>query len=480
MRFQRIVPPLGLLLCLAGIGMLVPALVDLATANRDWQVFLVSAFFAGGTGAFLFLGFRNRTAERWSRRDGFVFVAASWLVLSVASALPFCFADVRLSLADAFFESVSGLTTTGATVIPGLDTLPPGILMWRSILQWTGGVGIVVLSVFLFPFLKLGGQQLFSLESSDTAEKSFARFEQYAVRILLLYLLLTVMCMSGYHALGMTFFDAVNHAMTTVSTGGFSTSDLSLAKFDSLPILWVATVFMFLGSMPFIVLLFMFSSRRRQFDIQIVWFVAIIAACVMLVMFAVSARGDAVSFATLTTVVFTVTSIITTTGYVFQDYGSWPLAALMGVFLITLLGGCSGSTSGGFKVFRLVILVAICRAAIARLLWPSAVQSTRYGARTVDEETTVAVVAFSLLYGLTFAAGAMILALSGQDALTSITASATAIANVGPGLGDKVGPVSNFAALPDFDKIVLAFEMLLGRLEIMSILPLLVPGFWRD
>ena len=204
MHYERIVPPLGLLLCLAGLGMLVPAIVDLATANRDWQVFLTSAFLSGGIGAFLFLGFRNRRPGAWNRRDGFVFVAASWLVLSIAGALPFYFAEVRMSAADAFFESVSGLTTTGSTVITGLDDLPHGILMWRSILQWTGGVGIVVLSVFLFPFLKLGGQHLFALESSDTAEKSFARFEEYAVRILLLYLLLTMACTISYDALGIT------------------------------------------------------------------------------------------------------------------------------------------------------------------------------------------------------------------------------------------------------------------------------------
>ncbi len=480
MHYERIVPPLGLLLCLSGLGMLVPALVDLATANRDWQVFLTSSFLAGGIGAFLYLGFRNRRTGAWNRRDGFLFVALSWLVLSIAGALPFYFAEVRMSAADAFFESVSGLTTTGSTVMTGLDDLPHGILMWRSILQWTGGVGIVVLSVFLFPFLKLGGQHLFALESSDTAEKSFARFEEYAVRILLLYLLLTVVCMVCYDALGMTFFEAVNHAMTTVSSGGYSTSDLSLAKFHSLPILWVATVFMFLAGMPFMVMLFVFSARRRFFDVQIVYFVAVIAACIALVLVTLDLRGDIIDASTFTTVVFTTVSIITTTGYVYQDYGGWPVAALLAVFLITMLGGCSGSTAGGFKIFRLVVLFAICRAAIGRLLWPSAVRSMKYGETSIDDETVVAVTAFFLLFGLTFGVGAMLLALSGQDALTSITASATAIANVGPGLGDKIGPVSNFAALPDFDKIVLAFQMLLGRLEIMSILLLFIPGFWRE
>lgn len=479
MQFEKIVPPLGLLLCLASLGMLVPAVVDLATDNRDWQVFLTAAFLAGGTGAFLYLGFRNRESG-WSRHDGFVFVSLSWLVLSVAGALPFYFAEVRLSPVDAFFESVSGLTTTGSTILNGLDELPPGILLWRSILQWIGGVGIVVLSVFLFPFLKLGGQHLFALESSDTAEKSFARFEEYALRILLLYLLLTLACMVSYDALGMTFFEAANHAMTTVSTGGYSTSDLSLAKFHSLPILWTAILFMFLGGMPFMVLLFLFSARRRYFDVQIFYFAGVIAACVVLILIALDINQDLIDASTVTNVVFTVTSIITTTGYVYQDYGGWPVAALLVVFLITLLGGCSGSTAGGLKVFRVVVLAAMCRAVVGRLLWPSSVRSMKYGRQVVDDETVVSVATFILLYIATFIIGALVLAFSGQDVLTSITASATAIANVGPGLGAKVGPVSNFAALPDFDKFVLAIEMLLGRLEIMSVIVLLVPGFWRE
>ena len=480
MRFEKIVPPLGLLLCLAGLGMLAPALIDMATVNRDWQVFMASAFLTGGVGAFLYLGFRNRHTGPWRRHDGFVFITLSWLVLSVAGALPFTLAEVHLSPADAFFESVSGLTTTGSTVMSGLDNLPHGILLWRSLLQWTGGVGIVVLSVFLFPFLKLGGQHLFALESSDTAEKSFARFEEYAVRILLLYLLLTLLCTIGYNAFGMTFFEAINHAMTTVSTGGYSTSDLSMANFHSLPILWVATIFMFLGGTPFMVLLFLLSSRRRLFDIQIVYFAGVIIGAAVLVLVTLRLRDDPINMTTLSTTVFTITSIITTTGYVYQDYGSWPVAALFVIFLITLLGACSGSTAGGLKIFRLVVLVAICRAAINRLLWPSAVRSMKYGDKIIDDETVLAVTAFTLLYGATFVLVAMILTLSGQDALTAVTASATAIANVGPGLGDKIGPVSNFAGLTDFDKVVLALEMLLGRLEIMSMILLLVPGFWRE
>ncbi|GIL01732.1 MAG: Trk system potassium uptake protein [Alphaproteobacteria bacterium] len=479
MQFETILSPLGLLLCVAGLGMLVPALVDIAADNPDWQVFLASSFLSGGTGAFLYLGFRDRPGK-WRRREGFLFVSASWIVLSVAASLPFMLTGIELSAADAFFEAVSGLTTTGSTVLTGLDNMPPGILMWRSILQWTGGVGIVVLSVFLFPFLKLGGQHLFALESSDTAEKSFARFEEYATRIILLYLGLTVACMVLYDVLGMSSFDAINHAMTTVSTGGYSTSDLSMGKFHSLPILWVSIVFMWLGAMPFMVLLFLFSARRRYFDVQIVYFFAVILVAVVVVVAALRLRNDPINFATLTSVIFTVTAIITTTGYAYQDYGGWPAPAILAIFLVTLLGGCSGSTSGGLKMFRIVVLVEMCRAAFRRLLWPSAVRSMRYGRQTIDEDVTIAVATFVLLYSATLVFGAVVLAISGQDLITSVSASATAIANVGPGLGPTVGPAFNFAGLSDFQKMVLSIQMLLGRLEIMSVLILLAPAFWRQ
>ncbi|MFZ1815353.1 MAG: TrkH family potassium uptake protein [Rhizobiaceae bacterium] len=479
MNLEKVVSPLGLLLCVTGMAMLLPALIDLSQGNRDWQVFMTSAFISGGAGLFLHLGFRDRHSG-WSRRDGFVFISLAWLVMCTAGALPFYFAEVKLGPIDALFESVSGLTTTGSTVMSQLEMRPPGILLWRSLLQWIGGVGIVVLSVFLFPFLKLGGQHLFSLESSDTAEKSFARFEEYAIRILLLYCALTLACTMTYNALGMSFFDAINHAMTTLSTGGFGTSDLSFAKFDSVPILWASSFYMFIGGLPFMVMLLVFSSRRRFFDVQIGWYTAIILLTIFLVLISLSLTGSILDSTTLASVVFTVISIITTTGFVFQDYGIWPTVALLAIVGITLLGGCSGSTAGGLKVFRLVVLWEICRFAVSRLLSPNSVARMKYGEQAVDEETIIPVVAFTLLYFIAFGVGACILAINGHDLITSLTASATALANVGPGLGAQVGPVTNFASLTGIDKLVLSFQMILGRLEIMSVIVLFVPSFWRD
>ena len=479
MQLEKIISPLGLLLCVAGLAMFLPALIDLAQGNRDWQVFLVSAFVAGGAGLFLHLGFRDRHSG-WNRRDGFLFVSLSWLVMCSAGALPFYFAEVQMSPVDAFFESVSGLTTTGSTVMSQLDRLPPGILLWRSLLQWIGGVGIVVLSVFLFPFLKLGGQSLFAMESSDTAEKSFSRFEEYAVRILWLYVGLTLACILTYNALGMSFFDAANHAMAALSTGGFGTSDLSFAKFDSVPILWAGTVFMFLGGMPFMFMLFMFSSKRRFFDIQIAYYFGIVALSVFFLLIVLQLNGTPVDSTLLASVTFTVVSIITTTGFVFQDFGIWPPAAIFLVGILIFLGACSGSTAGGLKMFRIVVFVAVCRSAVSRLLSPSSVRSMKYGDHVIDDEVVTAVIAFTLLYLGTFLIGGVILTLTGNDLITAFSGSATALANVGPGLGGKIGPAFNFAGMSDIDKVVLSIEMLLGRLEIMSVVVMFAPGFWRD
>ncbi|MEZ5871587.1 MAG: TrkH family potassium uptake protein [Nitratireductor sp.] len=479
MQLEKIVSPLGLILCVAGLAMALPALVDLAQGNRDWQVFLVSAFVAGGAGLFLHLGFRDRHSG-WNRRDGFLFVSMSWLVMCSAGALPFYFAEVQMSPVDAFFESVSGLTTTGSTVMSQLDRLPPGILLWRSLLQWIGGVGIVVLSVFLFPFLKLGGQSLFAMESSDTAEKSFSRFEEYAVRILWLYVGLTLACILTYNALGMSFFDAANHAMATLSTGGYGTSDLSFAKFNSVPILWAGTAFMLLGGMPFMFMLFMFSPKRRFFDIQIAYYFGIVALSVFFLLIVLQVNGTPVDPTLFASVTFTVVSILTTTGFVFQDFGIWPTAALFLVGLLIFLGACSGSTAGGLKMFRIVVFVAVCRSAIARLLSPSSVRSMKYGDHAIDEDVVVAVFSFTLLYFATFLIGGVILTLTGNDLITAFSGSATALANVGPGLGTKIGPAFNFAGMSDIDKVVLSIEMLLGRLEIMSVVVMFAPGFWRD
>lgn len=479
MDLRKLVSPIGLLLCVASIAMLFPALVDLAEGNPDWQIFLISAIMTGGIGGMMFLAFRS-TYSSWSRREGFVFVSASWAAMSIAGAVPFAVSGVDLTFFDALFESVSGLTTTGSTVMTGLDAMPPGILLWRSLLQWIGGVGIVVFTVFLFPFLKLSGQQLFALESSETAEKAFARFEEYALRILALYLLLTLACALCYNALGMTFFEAICHAMTTVSSGGYSTSDLSMAKFHSVPILWVSTFFMFLAGIPFLVIMLVFSGRRRVTDVQIPLLIWIVALSVLIIVAAMRLNNDVVSVERFSSIVFTVMSIVTTTGYAYEDYGLWPQAAIVVIFLLTLLGGCSGSTAGGFKVSRLYLLVGLCRQALGRMVYPSAMRGLAYGGSRVEADDIRDLAAFTTLFFATIVAATLALTLTGNDYITAVTAAATAVSNVGPGLGPIVGPVGNFSTLGDADKFVLSVAMLLGRLEIMSLVVLLTPRFWAD
>lgn len=479
MQLQKIASPIGLLLCVASLLMLAPAVVDLAVGHPDWMVFLGSAFITGGLGGMLFLGFRGKYPA-WTRREGFVFVAASWIAMAFAGAVPLAISGVGISPSAAFFESVSGITSTGSTALTGLDTMPPGILLWRSLLQWIGGVGIVVFAVFLFPFLGFSGQQLFMMESSDTAEKAFSRFQEYALRILLIYAALTLACAFVYDALGMHFFDALNHAMTTVATGGFSTSDLSMAKFHSVPILWAATFFMFLGAIPFLVIVLAVSSRRKPVDVQMVWLAALVALSVAVIVAALRFDDQIVDFKRLTTIVFTVVSIVSTTGYAYEDYGAWPVAALIVIFLLTLLGGSSGSTSGGFKVSRLVLLVSIGRQAIARMLFPSSINNLRYGSNRVQSDDVLDLAAFTTLFFATIGACAIGLALLGHDMATAVSASATAVANVGPALGPIVGPTGSFAPLGHAELLLLSAAMLFGRLEILSLFVLLAPRFWRD
>lgn len=471
--FQAIPILLG---CLS-VLLLFPAAIDFFMGNLEWEAFLVSSILILFISA-LSLAVTGRPEATTSRRDVFIFVPLVWLLFSLASALPFMLTELHLSVTDAVFESVSGLTTTGATILTGLDSMPYGILLWRSMTQWVGGLGIVVLGISLLPFLKSGGQQLFALESSDKSEKPFPQAKQYAERIILVYLILSVACATAYLAMGMTPFEAINHAMTTVSTGGFSTSDGSMGHFDTTGMLAVSSVFMFIGGLPFVFLITLFAGKVTQ-DIQIRYYVLIVLGIfAVLVLYRLS-MGSKLGLHLLAAVMFNVISVITTTGFASEDYTLWgPLAVTM-FFFLTFVGGCSGSTAGGFKQFRIVVIGALIRESISRLLHPNQVVMLKYGERRITSQIVSSVATFSFLYTITFIGCAIIYALFGLDFDTAISASATAIANVGPGVGGIIGPAGNFTTLPDAVKWILSLEMIIGRLEIMSIFALLLPSFWR-
>ena len=470
----------GILLMLLAGFMSLPAIADLVVGSPDWHSFLYAAavtFFAGGI-----LVLANRThSVNLRHRDAFLVTTSGWVLVSAFGALPFLFADLPVDYTDAFFESISGVTTTGSTVLVGLDDMAPGILLWRSLLQWIGGIGIVATAVAILPFLRIGGMQLFRTESSDKSEKLFPRPGQVALAIGSVYLGLTFMCVAAYAIGGMTLFDALNHAMTTISTGGYSTHDASMGHFDSTYIRLVSSVFMIAGSLPLVLYVHSLQRGRQVFweDSQVRAFLGMLAVFTLLIAFWVwiSGRfgfGDALSHAA-----FNVISIATTTGYASSDYSLWGSLPVALFFALTFLGGCTGSTAGGIKTFRLQILFALLRQQVHQMLYRHAVATIRYEGKAVDSDIAQSVLLFVCLVFASVAVLTAALAATGLDLVTSITAAATAIANVGPGLGEIIGPAGNFAGVPDSAKWLLSAGMLLGRLEIMTVLVVLSPQFWR-
>lgn len=462
-------------------AMLLPAALDFYFGNPDWQVFAASSFVVGSICLGTAMATRGAPAP-FSRRLGFLVVNLLWITLSVTGAVPLYMSSLGLDMADALFESVSAVTTTGATVIMGLDEAPPGLLLWRSLLQWMGGIGIVALGLLVLPFLKVGGFTVFKMESSDTSERPFARFSMFIRAFFAIYIGLTASCALLYGVFGMGELDAINHAMTTIATGGFSTRDASFGAFQSPGLLWTATIFMALAGLPFSVMI-LFAVRGRLDalrDPQIAAYAGLIL--VLTVLIALSVRlGNGEDFAhALTHAAFNVVSIVTTTGYVSADYALWGQLPVALLFLATFLGGCSGSTSGGIKAYRLVIIASSVRSGLMKLIYPHAIQPVRYGAVTVEPDMQRTVFLFVCAYMGIWALGAVALSATGLDIETALSGSITALANVGPGIGPVIGPSGNFSSIGDAGKMIMVFLMLLGRLEILAVLVLLAPAFWRD
>ncbi|MBO6862757.1 MAG: TrkH family potassium uptake protein [Alphaproteobacteria bacterium] len=470
----------GILLVTLAAAMVLPAAVDLAVGNPDWKVFAAAAALTLFVGAMLALS-NWAKANALTVRQAFVMTTTSWCLLPAFAALPLAFSDLNLSYTDAFFEAMSGITTTGSTVIVGLDYAPPGILLWRSLLQWLGGVGIIVMAVSVLPMLQVGGMQLFRMEFAERVEKALPRAAQIGAWIAIIYLLLTLLCAALYWWAGMSGFDAINHAMTTVATGGFSTYDSSVGLFGSARIEWIATVFMILGSLPFLLYLQALRGSPGALlrDSQVRWFFGFLltATAIMIVYLVIEKNwtiADAIRFTS-----FNVTSVMTGTGYATQDFGSWGAFALPLFFLLMFIGGCAGSTTCGIKIFRFQVLYATAKVQMRRLLRPHGVFIAYYNRKPIPESVEESVMSFFFLFMMIFALLACGLGLMGLDFVTATSGAATAIANVGPGLGEVIGPAGTFASLPDQAKWLLSLGMLLGRLEIFTVLILLAPSFWR-
>ncbi|MBZ8134641.1 potassium transporter TrkH [Afifella sp. IM 167] len=460
--------------------MALPALVDLSAGNPDWMVFALSGIITSLCGAVFAIAGREEEPVGLNVKQAFVLTTILWFVLPGFAALPFL--GLEVGYADAFFETVSGMTTTGSTVLVGLDQLPPGIHLWRSLLQWIGGVGIIVMAIIMLPFLKVGGMQLFHAESSDRSEKVLAKSFDLAAWIGGIYMGLTALCALAYAAGGMTLFDAICHAMTTLSTGGFSTHDASFGFWGDNPtLLWTGSIFMLAGAMPFVIYIGALRGRPMGIvrDPQVRALVGLLGIVSFVLAVQITLTSSFTFNEALRHSVFNVVSVVTTTGYASLDYTLLGTFSVGLFFVLMYVGGCTGSTAGGIKIYRFVILWEIIRRQIRRLAHPSRVEPLRYAGRRIPEDVPPSVLAFLTLYVGTTVIITMILAALGLDFVTAISAAVTAVGNVGPGLGEIVGPAGNFSTLPDGAKIALTFAMVLGRLELFTVLVLLDPAFWR-
>ncbi|EKV32913.1 Potassium uptake protein TrkH [Caenispirillum salinarum AK4] len=480
LTLQPVLYVLGLLVSVLGAAMVVPGVADLAAGDVDWIGFFVGAGVTTLVGGLLVLTNRTRDLSL-TLRQAFLLTALGWIGTAAFSAVPFFFSRLDLSYTDAFFEAISGLTTTGSTILTGLDTAPPGILVWRSVLQWLGGIGIIVMAIVLLPFLRVGGMQLFRMESSDRSEKAVAKVGHLGLLIVVTYISMTVACGVLYALAGMTPFEAINHAMTTVSTGGYSTSDASMGHWQSPAIHWIGTVFMVAGAVPFVLYLKMARNGVRPLftDAQVGAFLAFLALVSVFLAGWLVIVDKVPAFEALTLAAFNVTSVVTTTGYATADYTLWGAFAVAAFFALTFVGGCTGSTAGGIKIFRFQVSWRLFSVHLRRLQSPHAVVPRVYNDAPITDEVAVSVLLFFFVYVGTVGSIALLLGLLGLDWVTAISGAATAVSNVGPGLGAIIGPAGNFATLPDAAKWLLSAGMLLGRLEFFTVLVLLSPRFWK-
>ncbi len=478
--FRPVVLVAGILVTTLGVAMLLPAIVDLAANNGDWVVFAAASMLTTLVGLSLFAATRG-TPKGLSTRQALLMTVVSWLALVAFGALPFIWSGVVPSYTDAFFETMSGLTTTGATVISDLDAAPPGILFWRGLLQWLGGLGIIVMAIAVLPMLQIGGMQLFKAEAFDTAEKILPRATQISSSITLVFIAFTVLCCVLFLAAGMPIDDAVVHAMTTVATGGFSNKDLSIGYYDSAAIDWITIVFMILGSIPFILYVQMLQGRVKPFlfDSQVRVFLGLLVIATLIAWLMAHAGNYHIGLDGLRFAAFNVVSITTGTGYATTDYGLWGPHAISFFFVIMFIGGCAGSTSCGIKIFRFQVLFEAIRQHISQVMYPHGIFRPKFNGRPIDPRVIASVMSFMFLYVVSFGVIAMALIFTGLDTTTALSGAGSAISNVGPGLGTIIGPAGNYAPLNDTAKWVLAAGMLLGRLELFTIMVLFLPRFWR-
>jgi trk system potassium uptake protein TrkH len=471
---------IGFLVAALGLAMLLPMLVDMAEAREQWPVFATSALLTFLIGGLIALASQNGVKQGLTIQQTFLLTTGVWLALPIFGALPFMLGEPDLRFVDAFFEAMSGLTTTGATVLGNLEDLPKGILLWRGVMQWLGGVGIIVVAMVFLPALRVGGMEIFKSEGFDTFGKILPRATEIASRISVIYVGLTLACVLAYMATGMGAFDATVHAMTTLATGGFSNYDASFGAFSA-GSQYVSVVFMMLAALPFVRFVqFTAGSARPLFqDPQIRAFFATALVLVAGLTLGQFAQVSDPSEAAFRKVLFNTVSILTGTGYASANYMLWGALPITVLFITGLIGGCAGSTACSIKIFRYQILFASIASQMRRIRSPHGVFTPRYQGRKIDEDVLNSVMSFFVFFFVTLGLVAVALSMTGLDFTTSLSGAAAALANIGPGLGDIIGPAGNYATLDDTAKWILSAAMLIGRLELLAVFAILTPNFWR-
>jgi trk system potassium uptake protein TrkH len=477
-NYKTVFFTLGILQIILGASMFVPIIVQFIYSEIDSSFFgasIVTIVF----GALFFLANIDHD-RKVNLQQAFLLTALSWLSVAVFGSLPFIFSSMEMSITDAFFESMSGITTTGSTIISNLENAPKGILLWRAILQWLGGIGIIVMAITLMPIMNVGGMQLFKISSNDSSEKILPKSKEIALRLIYIYSALTAVCAISYWVFGMGKFDSLTHSMTTIATGGFSNYNQSIGYFNSIYIEISSMIFIILGSIPFIAYIKFLNGNKKIFtnDTQIKSFLKIIILSIIILSFYLFlTNNENYSFRSI---FFNTISILTGTGYVNAEFDSWGSFPITIFLTLMFIGGCAGSTTCGVKIFRIQILYLFILNQLKKIIYPKGVFLIKYDQNSVDEKFVASIISFIFFYFVIFFILAALLSLTGLDFITALSGAATSISNVGPGLGPIIGPNGDFSSLPDISKWVLSVGMILGRLELFAILVLFLPSFWKN
>ena len=478
-NYKTVFFTLGILQIILGAFMSIPIITQFLYAEFD-SSFVIASIITLIFGI-LFLISNLDYEKKIDLHQAFLITSLSWITVAIFGSLPFFFSNLNLTFTDSFFESMSGITTTGSTIITNLENTPKSILIWRALLQWLGGIGIIVMAITLMPLMNVGGMLLFKVLNSDSSNEILPSSKEISIKLIVIYISLTLICGLSYKMFGMNIFDSITHSMTTIATGGFSNYNESIGYFNSYKIEVVAILFIILGSIPFISYIKYISGNKKIFlkDSQITTFVKLVLISILILFIYLLFKDGIFSFSNLRSITFNVVSILTGTGYVTKEFDQWGNFPLFYFLILMFIGGCAGSTACGIKIFRVQILFRFIINQLKKIIYPRGIFVIKYENNNVDDKFLASIISFIYLYIIIFFILTALLTLTGLDFITSISGAATSISNVGPGLGSLIGPNGNFSQLPEISKWILSLGMILGRLELFAILTLLLPSFWR-